>query len=192
MGYMKDPKKTAEAIDADGWLHSGDVGMLDNDQLLHITGRIKELIITAGGENIAPVPIEEKLHELLPAISNVMMVGDQRKYNVCLLTLKTVINPETGISTGELAGDATRVSDAKTDMEAIEEAKVKGSKWEVYLSKGLAELNSKHSVSNAQKIQKYTILPGDVSEKGGELTPTQKLKRAFAAEKHAKVIDAMY
>ena len=93
MGYMKDDKKTAEAIDSDGWLHSGDVGVMDNDGLLHITGRIKELIITAGGENIAPVPIEDKLKELCPAISNAMMVGDKRKYNVVLLTLKTVLDP---------------------------------------------------------------------------------------------------
>ena len=65
MGYMKDEKKTAEAIDADGWLHSGDVGLLDNDGLLHITGRIKELIITAGGENVAPVPMEEEVAPVL-------------------------------------------------------------------------------------------------------------------------------
>ena len=192
MGYMKDQKKTAEAIDDDGWLHSGDVGMLDNDRLLHITGRIKELIITAGGENIAPVPIEDKLKELLPALSNVMMVGDKRKYNVCLLTLKTVVNPETGISTGELIGDAARVSDAKTDHEAIAEANKKGSKWEAYLAAGLAELNAKHSVSNAQKIQKYHVVPGDFSEKGGELTPTLKLKRSVAELKYKDIIDAMY
>merc|ERR1719198_2843347 len=107
---MKDPAKTAEAIDADGWLHSGDVGVLDNDGLLHITGRIKELIITAGGENIAPVPIEDKLKELCPAISNVMLVGDKRKYNVCLITLKTVVDVETGLSSGKLSGDAVGVS----------------------------------------------------------------------------------
>jgi long-chain-fatty-acid--CoA ligase ACSBG len=75
MGYMKDPTKTAEAIDPEGWLHSGDVGVLDADGLLHITGRIKGLIITAGGENIAPVPIEDKLKALLPAVSNAMMVS---------------------------------------------------------------------------------------------------------------------
>ena len=78
--------------------------------LLHITGRIKELIITAGGENIAPVPIEEKLKELLPALSNVMMVGDERKYNVCLVTAKTLLDVETGLSTGKLSGDARGVS----------------------------------------------------------------------------------
>ena len=100
MGYMKDPVKTDEAIDKDGWLHSGDVGIVDKDGLLHITGRIKELIITAGGENIAPVPIEDKFKELCPAVSNIMMVGDKRKYNVCVLTVKTVMDLETATSTG--------------------------------------------------------------------------------------------
>jgi len=190
MGYMKDEKKTAEAIDTDGWLHSGDVGLLDADGLLHITGRIKELIITAGGENIAPVPIEDKMKELCPAIANIMMVGDKRKYNVCLVTLKTVL--EDGVSTGKLMGDAARVSSATTDKEAIAESLQKGSVWERYFSDALKELNAKHVVSNASKIQKFMVLPGDFSEKGGELTATLKLKRAVAMEKYAKEIDSMY
>jgi long-chain-fatty-acid--CoA ligase ACSBG len=193
MGYMKDPVKTAEAIDPDGWLHSGDVGVIDSDGLLHITGRIKELIITAGGENIAPVPIEDKIKELCPALANAMMVGDKRKYNVVIFTLKTQLDPETGMSTGKLIGDALRVSDkVTTDMAAIAESKIKGSAWQLYLQGGLDELNSKHSVSNAQKIQKFTVVPGDFSEKGGELTATLKLKRSVAAEKYADVIEKMY
>lgn len=108
MGYMKDPVKTKEAIDADGWLHSGDVGAMstDGNHMLRITGRLKELIITAGGENIAPVPIEDKVKQTCPAVSNAMMIGDKRKYNVMLLTVKTELNTETGISTGALVGDA--------------------------------------------------------------------------------------
>jgi len=192
MGYMKDEAKTKEAIDPHGWLRSGDVGLLDNDGLLHITGRIKELIITAGGENIAPVPIEDKLKELCPAISNVMMVGDKRKFNVCILTLKTQLDPDTGVSTGSLVGDAARISDARTDKEAIEESMRKGSTWDTYLSAGLHELNTRHSVSNAQRIQKYSIVEKDFSERGGELTATLKLKRSVAAEKYKEVIDAMY
>jgi len=192
MGYMKDPTKTAEAIDPEGWLHSGDVGVLDADGLLHITGRIKELIITAGGENIAPVPIEDKLKALLPAISNAMMVGDKRKYNVVLLTLKTQLDPETATSTGKLIGDASRVSSATTDAAAIAESKNKGSAWQAYLQGGLDILNKQHAVSNAQKIQKFEVVPGDFSEKGGELTATLKLKRSVAAEKYAAVIEALY
>jgi len=80
MGYMRDAKSTAEAIDDDGWLHSGDIGALDADGFLHITGRIKELIITAGGENIPPVLIEDEIKkELCKVISNVMVIGDRKK-----------------------------------------------------------------------------------------------------------------
>lgn len=193
MGYMKEPAKSAEAIDAEGWLHSGDVGKLDENGMLHITGRIKELIITAGGENIAPVPIEDKFKELCPAVSNIMMVGDKRKYNVCLITLKTELNPETGMSTGKLIGDAARLDKSiTTDAQAVAASKTKGSTWQAYLQKGLDELNNKYSVSNAQKIQKFAVLPGDFSEKGGELTATLKLKRSVAEKIHADVIEALY
>jgi len=192
MGYMKDEAKTREAIDDDGWLHSGDVGMIDSDNLLHITGRIKELIISAGGENIAPVPIEEKLKELCPAISNVMMVGDKRKYNVCVVTVKTEIDVATGMSTGKLIGAAVGISNATTSDQVAQEAKDPSSTWHKYLKDGLSTLNAKHAVSNAQKIQKFTVVPGDFSEKGGELTATLKLRRAPATQKYAKEIDAMY
>jgi len=192
MGYMKEPAKTADAIDKDGWLHSGDVGIVDADGLLHITGRIKELIITAGGENIAPVPIEDKFKELCPAVSNIMMVGDKRKYNVAIVTVKTVVDVETGTSTGALMGDAMGVSSATTDTEVIAESVKKGSAWQKYLQGGLDELNNKFSVSNAQKIQKFCVVAGDFSERGGELTATLKLKRSVAAEKYATEIDAMY
>merc|ERR1712159_460773 len=83
-------KKNAETIDSEGWLHSGDKGMITDKGMLRITGRYKELIIGAGGENIAPVPIENNIKKLCPAISNIMMVGDKRKFNVALVTLKAV------------------------------------------------------------------------------------------------------
>jgi len=90
MGYLKDPEKTREAIDEKGYLRSGDVGRLDQHGMAYITGRIKELIITAGGENVAPVPIEDTLKRECPAISNCMLVGDHRKFNSIVITLKTV------------------------------------------------------------------------------------------------------
>jgi len=192
MGYMKDEAKTAEAIDKDGWLHSGDVGMLDQDSMLHITGRLKELIITAGGENIAPVPIEDKLKELCPAISNIMMVGDKRKYNVVILTLKTVIDPDTGASTGRLSGEAASVSTTKTDAEAILESTTRGGAWQTYLQRGIDTYNKSFAVSNAQRIQKFGVIAGDFSERGGELTATLKLKRSVAAEIHAEAIGKLY
>merc|ERR1719487_945862 len=109
MGYLANPalgpehvadieKKNRETIDDEGWLHSGDKGCMDQDGMFRITGRYKELIIGAGGENIAPVPLEDSIKKLCPAISNVMMVGDKRKYNTLLVTLKAVG------ATGELPG----------------------------------------------------------------------------------------
>jgi len=191
MGYMNDEAKTAEAIDKDGWFHSGDVGSFE-DGLLRITGRIKELLITAGGENIAPVPIEERLKELCPALSNAMLVGDKRKYNVVLLTAKTGLDLATGLSTGTLALEALEVSSAATDAEAVAESQRAGAAWQRYIQRGLDEYNATYAVSNAQKIQKFALLPGDFSERGGELTPTLKLRRAAAVEKYAAVIERLY
>jgi len=88
MGYFKDEESTRNTIDKDRWLHSGDVGKLDNKGNLTITGRIKELIITAGGENVAPVLIENEFKKTIPIISNCMVIGDKRKYLSILLTLK--------------------------------------------------------------------------------------------------------
>merc|ERR1711865_539060 len=109
MGYMANPKfgaehvqqmedKNAEAIDQYGWLHSGDKGCQDTNGMFKITGRYKELIIGAGGENIAPVPVEENIKAWCPAVSNVMMIGDNRKFNVALVTLQAEG------STGEFPG----------------------------------------------------------------------------------------
>jgi long-chain-fatty-acid--CoA ligase ACSBG len=81
-------KKTKETVDAQGWLHSGDKGCMDNRGMFRVTGRYKELLIGAGGENIAPVPIEDSIKALCPAISNVMMVGDKMPFNCLLVTLK--------------------------------------------------------------------------------------------------------
>ena len=89
MGYLNNAEKTAETFDSDGWLHTGDIAKIDQDGYLYITGRLKELIITAGGENIAPVPIEDKVKfELSDILNNCMLVGDKRKYLVILVTLK--------------------------------------------------------------------------------------------------------
>merc|ERR1719181_2728196 len=99
MGYLANPvlgeahvkeieKKTKDAIDDEGWLHTGDKGAMDENGMVRITGRYKELIITAGGENIAPVPIEDCIKKHCLAISYVIMIGDKKKFNTCLVTLK--------------------------------------------------------------------------------------------------------
>ena len=102
MGYLKNEKATLEAIDKDGFFHSGDLGRMDSQGLLYINGRIKELIITAGGENIAPIIIEDTFKELCPPISNIMVIGDYRKYLSALITFKVTMDLNTGGSTSIL------------------------------------------------------------------------------------------
>ncbi len=93
MGYLNSREKTEETFDADGWLHTGDIGKIDSDGYLYITGRLKELIITAGGENVAPIPIEDRVKsELSDIVSNCMLVGDKKKYLVMLVTLKSDVD----------------------------------------------------------------------------------------------------
>lgn len=200
LGYMANPKlgkehveqiegKNMGCIDDDGWCHSGDKGTKDIHGMVKITGRYKELIIGAGGENIAPVPIEDNLKKILPAISNVMMVGNKRKYNVAVLTLKVVG------ATGELAGgnelenEAAEISKSKTLPAAMADRQVIE-----YLTKGFKETNENGDVtpSNAARIQKFTILPRDFSVEHGELTATLKLKRSVVEKQYINIIDAMY
>jgi len=196
MGYMKNDKATSETIDDEGWLHSGDIGRVDKDGFLQITGRIKELIITAGGENIPPVLIEDEIiKEIGPIISNVMAIGDRRKFLTAVVTLKA--EPKKDAKPGEypftdnLAPNALKElqnigSSATTIAEAIKDEKVKK-----YIEDGIKRAN-KRATSNAQTIQKFEILPEDFSIEGNELTPTMKLKRRIVTEKYAPVIEKMY
>ena len=103
MGYLNSREKTEETFDSDGWLHTGDIAKIDSDGYLYITGRLKELIITAGGENIAPVPIEDRVKsELSDIVSNCMLVGDKKKYLVMLVTLKSKVNSDSQVPLDEL------------------------------------------------------------------------------------------
>lgn len=113
MGYIGEEEKTTETLDENGWLHTGDIGFVDKDGFLYITGRIKELIITAGGENIPPAHIEELVGTELPCVSNCFLVGDQRKYLTMLITLKTEMDGETGAPKDEL------VTETKTWMKGL-------------------------------------------------------------------------
>lgn len=184
MGYYKNEAATLETIDEDGYLHSGDLGKINENGNLLITGRIKELIITAGGENVAPLPIEEAILQSCKIISNVVAMGDDKKYLSALITLKTDQD-------GNLLSEVTDVlkeigSDATNIVEAINCDKTKA-----YIQKSIDEVNKK-AVSRAQLIRKWTILPKEFSFEGGELTPTMKIKRKVVAQKYAKIIEKMY
>ncbi|XP_071584087.1 long-chain-fatty-acid--CoA ligase ACSBG2 isoform X1 [Heliangelus exortis] len=193
MGYLNMEEKTKEAIDEDGWLHSGDLGKHDKDGFLYITGRIKELIITAGGENIPPVPIEDAVKDAVPIISNAMLVGDKAKFLAMLLTLKCKVDVETGEPGDDLTPEAVeycqKVGSKATKVSEIISSKDKA----VYsaIQKGISAVNER-AVSNAQKVQKWIILEKDFSLFGGELGPTMKLKRPAVVHKYKDQIAQFY
>lgn len=193
MGYLNEMDKTVETICDDGWLHTGDIGHIDRDGYIYITGRIKELIITAGGENIPPVLIENLVKGECAAISNAFLVGEKRKYLTMLVTLKTEMNRdgtprdefvlETILWLEGLGLKYTKLSEVlaagpdTTVVKAIQEA---------------IDRANKSSISNAQKVQKFAILPSDFSIPTGELGPTLKLKRNFVSEKYNHIIEKLY
>lgn len=191
MGYMlSDEIKTKETIDSNGYLHSGDIGRFDENGFLQITGRIKELLITAGGENVAPVAIEDTFKHIIPVLSNVMVIGDRKKFLSALFCLRTTANEDTS-PTNNLTPDVVAIfeglgSTSKTVSEANVDPLVKK-----YLSEGLKKVNEK-SISSAQVVQKFAILPLDFSIPGGELGPTLKLKRSVVDTKYAAEIASLY
>uniref|UniRef100_A0A4W6DDP8 Long-chain-fatty-acid--CoA ligase ACSBG1 n=1 Tax=Lates calcarifer TaxID=8187 RepID=A0A4W6DDP8_LATCA len=193
MGFLNMEDKTREALDEDGWLHSGDLGKIDEEGFLYITGRIKELIITAGGENVPPVPIEEAVKRELPIISNAMLIGDKRKFLSMLLTLKCCSNVETMEPTEELSLEAVEFCQQQGSQATKVSDIIGGEDKEVYcaIQEGIDRVNSA-AISNAQRIQKWTILRKDFSVSGGELGPTMKLRRPVVLEMYHEVIESLY
>jgi len=191
MGYMYNEEKTRATIDEEGFVHSGDVGaIVEEYNLLKITGRIKELIITAGGENIAPVPIEDYLKAECEGISNVVVIGDRKKYLTALITLKVQQNAETVTFTNDLVGAA---KDVDAECKTVDEAR-NSEKWKAYIQSALDKYNADgdYCVSNAQRVQYYRILDNDFGVESGELTATMKLKRSVVASRYEDVIESMY
>jgi len=196
MGYMKNDKATAETIDEEGFLHSGDIGKVDGDGFLAITGRIKELIITAGGENIPPVLIEDEIKkELQDVISNVMVIGDRRKFLTCTITLKAVPKKDPNANeypfTDDLAPSCKSVFSAQGSGAATVQQAASDEAVKKYIHQGIEKANQK-AASNAQRIGKFIILPQDFTIEGNELTPTMKLKRRIVVEKYSADIEKMY
>ncbi|KAG8454727.1 hypothetical protein GDO86_001085 [Hymenochirus boettgeri] len=193
MGYLNIEDKTHESLDEDGWLHSGDIGKHDENGFLYITGRIKELIITAGGENIPPVPIEDSVKEQIPIISNAMLIGDKKKFLSMLLTIKCNVNSDSGEPEDELTPEAVHFC-RQIGSKAKNVSDILGDKDKaVYaaIQDGINAVNEK-STSNAQKIQKWLILEQDFSITGGELGPTMKLKRPVVSKMYKEQIDSFY
>ena len=184
MGYLKNEEATKGAIDTEGFFHSGDLGKIEEGGRMSLTGRIKELIITAGGENVAPVPIEDNFKFECEACSNIMLVGDYKKYIAALITFKADINPKTGFPSRNLAAEAkicfkkTLNLDLNTTDEAISHPKV------IEFVNQCIEATNKKSVSRAAHIRKFKLLADDFSLPGGELTPTMKLKRSVTLKKY--------
>ncbi|XP_063864426.1 long-chain-fatty-acid--CoA ligase ACSBG2-like isoform X2 [Scylla paramamosain] len=199
MGYLKMPEKTNETIDDEGWLHTGDIGCFDDDGFLFISGRIKELVITAGGENIPPLLIEDTVKKQLPFISNAMLVGDKQKYLSILLTLKTDVNEETGEPLDTLSPQCLKmminlglpqlhtVTDALIELEKNPQGVLATA-----IQEGIQRYNDHHAVSRAQKLQRWMVLPHDFSLFTGELNSTLKLKRSVVMEKYADTINYLY
>lgn len=184
MGYMKNEQATMETIDEFGYCHSGDQGIIRKNGDLVITGRIKELIVTAGGENVAPYPMEIMVKDVCKIVSNAVIIGDQRKYLSLLITLK--VDPS-----GKILQDAeTYFAEINKNLKTIDDI-LKDPKVMEHIKVCIDQVNSK-AVSRAQLIRKWTVLRNDFSIDSGEFTPTMKLKRKVVSQKYANEIEAMY
>ena len=175
-GYYNNESATREALEADGWFHTGDIGEIDGDGFLRITGRKKELLVTAGGKNVAPAVLEDRLRAH-PLVSQCIVVGDNKPFIGCLVTIDPEAFPAWRSAHGKPA-DATVESladdpDLRTEIQAAVD-------------------DANKAVSNAEAIKSFRILPVDFTEEGGQLTPTLKLKRAVVMKDFADDVEAIY
>jgi long-chain acyl-CoA synthetase len=172
-GYYKNEEATRETI-VDGWLHTGDIGEFDGDGFLKITGRKKDIIITAGGKNITPANLENEIKQH-PLVSQCVVVGDRKPYLVALVTL----DPEDAVTYAKEHGlpeDPEQLAKDATVLKAIEAH--------------VETINQKFA--RVEQVKKIAILPRDLSQETGELTPTLKVKRAVVADKHQGEIEKLY
>jgi long-chain acyl-CoA synthetase len=174
VGYLGDPEKTAEALDADGWLHSGDIGTMDEDGYVRIVDRKKELIITAGGKNISPANLEAALKNI-PLVGQACAIGDKRPFVSALLTLDPDVAPVWGAEHG--LGTDLAVLAAAPEVRAEIEA-------------GLA--HAMEPFNHAEQVKKFTLLADEWLPDTDLLTPTSKLKRRGVHARYADAIEAMY
>jgi long-chain acyl-CoA synthetase len=174
--YWRDPEATAAVRSDDGWLRSGDLGAIDDAGFVTITGRKKELLVTAGGKNVSPAVLEDRLRGN-PLISQCMVVGDRRPYIACLITIdeaaleawKAKVGRESDQGIAELRDDPELIAEVQA---AVDEAN--------------------RAVSRAESIRRFRILPVDFTEAGGQLTPTLKVRRSVVLEQFADEVEALY
>ncbi len=174
-GYWNNETATADALTDGQWLRSGDIGVLDNDGFLSITGRKKEIIVTAAGKNVAPAVLEDRMRSN-PLVSQVMVVGDAKPFIAALVTLDSdaasawaVAHGLDDVSMEQLAQNEDLITDVHSAVDDANQA-----------------------VSRAEAIKAFRVLPQDLSIEGGELTPTLKVKRSVVASKYARVIEEIY
>lgn len=193
MGYLGNPEKTREVFDGDGWHHSGDVGRQDQDGFFTVTGRIKEILITAGGENVPPFIVENMVKNELPCLSHVMLIGDRRKFLACLLTLRVEVDQESLEPKSTLTEDTIEWCKSIGSKAQTMEDVLAGPDTAVMdaIQNGIDRYNRRAS-SQAQKIQKWTILPTDFSIPGGEIGPTMKVKRHAVLKKYQDNVENLY
>jgi long-chain acyl-CoA synthetase len=175
-GYWQNDAATKEALDGAGWLHTGDLGSLDDEGFLRVTGRKKELIVTAGGKNVAPAVLEDRLRAH-PLISQVMVVGDNRPFIACLITLDPEALDHWKQQHGKPA--SATPADLATDPDLLAE-----------LQTAVDDANK--AVSRAESIRKFVVLPVDFTTDNGYITPSLKVKRAVVANDFAADIEALY
>jgi long-chain acyl-CoA synthetase len=175
VGYLKNPEATAETLDAEGWLHTGDVGWLDEDGFLQITDRKKDLLITAGGKNVAPQEIENKL-KVSPYVREAVVFGDRRKYLTALI----------GIELDTVGDWASRRFIPYTTYEDL------ASKPEVVdlIAEWVEHVN--REVARVEEIKAFRLLPYELDHENGQLTATQKVKRRAISDQFHHLIEDMY
>jgi len=192
MGYLNRPDTNRETIDDDDWLHTGDIGRLDDDGYVTITGRIKELLITAAGKNIAPVAIEDAVKAELPLIGNCVVIGDRRKFLSALLTFRAEIDPETGAATDRLQSASRRwLAERGVKADTIPEALSCLDQYRADVQKAISAANA-GAESHACWVQKWTLLAREFSIPGGELGPTLKIRRQEVMKNYQREVEQIY
>jgi long-subunit acyl-CoA synthetase (AMP-forming) len=176
LGYRNLPDKTKEALDDDGWLHTGDIAEIDDEGYVKLVDRKKELIISAGGKNMSPANIEAQIKTSSPLIGQACCIGDRRPFNTALIVLDSDYAPAWAKKQG--------LDDDSLEALAGDE-QVRGA-----VEEGIAEANKK--LARVEQIKKFHIVAGDWEPGGDELTPTMKLKRKPIDEKYRDEIEALY